>query len=78
MNKVRIHVTTTFTATIEIPVNTYQEEALDEVCQYGTGTIEVDRNPTPAEDEVADMLCRNIKMEDWISLKFQITQKENV
>lgn len=76
MKRVSMSIITTFTTTIDIDINQYQEDALEEICDYGPGIINVDNEQTPAEEEVADMLCRNIQMDNWNSLKFQVKQKE--
>lgn len=71
MNKVRITVETSFISIVEVDINRFQKESLEKVIQ-DSGMIDLDLKLSSEEDDVSDILCRHVDLDDWNKLKFKI------
>lgn len=71
MNKVRITVETSFISIVEVDINRFQKESLEKVIQ-DSRMIDLDSKLSSEEDDVSDILCRHVNLDDWNKLKFKI------
>lgn len=71
MNKVRITVETSFISIVEVDINRLQKESLEKVIQ-DSRMIDLDSKLSSEEDDVSDILCRHVNLDDWNKLKFKI------